>query len=123
MADPKLNALVFCKKAVFTDPWMNLVGVFDEMLTRRGELEAFDVFVRLGDVPPDRDFEVRVQIVDPESGEVLGEEEALCRADKNGVASRTLEFQFTFPRDDVYEAHVWYDESYVDVQKLSVVLL
>lgn len=122
MADPKLNALVFCKKAVFTEPWINLIGVFDEVMARRGDVEEFDAFIRLGDVPPNRDCQTRVQIVDPETGAILEERQALSRGDSDGVAHRTLEFRIGFPREGVYEAHIWYDQVLVDVQKFPVVL-
>jgi len=31
MSQPKIEAVVFCQSAVFTDPWWHLIGVMDEL--------------------------------------------------------------------------------------------
>lgn len=102
MADPKLNALVFCVKAVWAEPWWNFVGAFVEVVGALSRPQRFDVYLKLGDVTPGADHIGRLAIVAPASNEVLAEQQLVVRASANGVAERVFEFEVEFLSEGNY---------------------
>ena len=117
---PKLNAILFCMKAVLTEPWWNLVGVFDTCLANSDGQAQFDAFLKFGDMRSDQDSTVTLKFVDPVSLDVLYEIPAIIRGDSGGVAERSVLVDVEFPRDDDYHVEVLVDGNLVDVVILRV---
>jgi hypothetical protein len=120
---PKLNALVFCVKAVVTEPWWNLVGVFEELAAQYGRVSSFDAFVRFGDMRSDRDSRVTLRFVDPESGAMIREEHGLIRGGGDRTSARAIHIDVGFPREDVYFVEILVDGQFLDSQKLPVIMV
>ena len=120
MSTPKVQAVVFCKAAVLTDPWWTLAGVFDELWLEGDGSASFDAFVKLLNVSGEADCVLRIVLVDPVSGERLSESAGISRADGSGTLERALGFDLTFPREDVYFAELWLNDMYLDAFNLRV---
>jgi hypothetical protein len=123
MHDPKVNAVLFCQKAVFTSPWWNLVGVCTELYLRENGEAEFDVFLRLGDATSEQDFRIEVCVVDPETKEELASFASLSRGTDEGIATAVFPLEVVFPRDDVYNVEVRAEGRLLDVQLLPVLLM
>ena len=122
MQPPKMNSLVFCLGAVYTDPWWNLAGVFTR-LGLQGDGEArFDAFVLLGDMKAGAKALIDLQIVDPRQYVVLQQRRGYTYAGDSGMASRVFSFDLTFPRTGLYPVEILADGYLLDSQTLEVVL-
>lgn len=121
MADPKLNALVFCVKAVFTDPWWNLIGVFQEYYLRTGQQPRLDAYVKIGDAAADTDCELLVAVIDPDTGSVAGDAIVETRAAIDGTVEVAFPVVLQNLREGAYTVEVSLDGRLIDVQKLMVV--
>lgn len=117
----KLNALIPCVKAVWTDPWWNLVGVFAQLLAPDDRASCFDVFVKLGDVEPGRDCRLQVLFGLPDSDDIAAQASATMRAGSDRVAEQVVSFEMLFRREGMYTIEVWLDDVFVDSQVLEVV--
>lgn len=120
MSQPKLNSMVFCIKAVHTEPWWNLIGVFDTCLANDAGEAEFDVFIKLGDMPSDHDSTITLSFVDPSNLDVLGEFSALIRGGSDRVAERVVPVTMVFPRKGDYHVEVHVGASLIDVLVLRV---
>lgn len=121
MADPKLNALVFCVKAVFTDPWWNLVGVFQEYYLRADSAARLDAYVKVGDADPDVDCELLLAVIDSGTGMVAGDAMIATRAAKDGTIEAAVPVELQNLREGSYTVEVYLDGRLIDAQKLTVV--
>ena len=121
MADPKLNALVFCVKAVFTDPWWNLIGVFQEYYLRADSETRFDAYVKFGDAAADVDCELLLAVVDTGTGIVAGDFMVATRAAKDGTIEVAVPVELQNLREGSYTVEVHLDGRLIDAQKLTVV--
>ena len=117
---PRLNAVIFCTKAVYTEPWWHLVGEFDDFLVDDPENAHFDVFVKFGDMSFDRDSEMELRIIDPLTGDPMERFPAIIRGDKEGVATRVIPVAMAFSREAVYHVEVVVDGQLVGLRKLPV---
>ncbi len=121
MADPKLNALVFCVKAVFTDPWWNLIGVFQEYYLRSESVVRFDAYIKIGDAAIGEDIQISLSITEPENGLRLGGTGIVTRAAEDGTLDAALALELQGLREGTYTVEVWMGAHILDAQKLRVI--
>ncbi|MCZ7605501.1 MAG: hypothetical protein M5U25_05385 [Planctomycetota bacterium] len=117
---PTLNAVIYCTKAVYTEPWWHLVGEFDDFLVEDPEHAKLDVFIKFGDMSLDYDAEMELRIMDPMTGDLMERFPALIRGDKEGVATRVISVEMAFKREATYHVEVVIDGQLVGVRKLPV---
>jgi hypothetical protein len=122
MSVPKLNAMLFCVKAVRTEPWWNLIGVFDQCLADSDGSAQFDLFLKLGDVRSDHDSTVSVHFIDPSRLQLVESFDGIVRGGLDGVVERPLAIDIDFPRDGDYHVEVFVDDDLIDAQLLRVYL-
>ena len=123
MSQPKIEAVVICQSAVFTDPWWHLIGVMDELWLRNEGQARFDAYVKLAKVIEGQDYILRTAIIDPGSGQVIAESAGVCRPDLSGNLERTLGFDLVFPREDEFFVELWLNDMFLDARTIRVNIL
>lgn len=123
MAAPRVTALVFCKRAVYVEPWWNLIGEFSELLCRHRETYEFDAFLRLGSAPPDKRMDVTLRLVEPRELEVIEDIQRSVWADRDSLATAVFSFNSQFLEEGRYHVEVVVDGRLIDAVLLPVVLL
>ncbi|MCC6572953.1 MAG: hypothetical protein IT462_04095 [Planctomycetes bacterium] len=121
----KLNAIVCCTQAVFTDPYWHLIGVLEQIWVRSNETARFDVFIKLGDVLStfDSDITIVVRSFDDGPGEVIANRTQKTRGGGDGVALAKFSLEVEFEKEGTFNVEAYLNGALLDEQKLKVLII
>lgn len=108
---------------MFTDPWWNLVGVFDDLFAREGIEAEFDVYLRVSRVSSRKDCVIELRLIDPSTLQPAAVVEQMTRGDLNGVVTLARTFNFSFEAEGMYHIEVLMDGTLLDLVLMRVIFL